>query len=128
LKAPLVTKKKRVGVRTRMAHIIMELFGCQTPLEDARFIKRVLQKAVREANLTQLHQYFYTFDPPGVTGVIVLKESHIAIHTWPKHGYAAVDLFSCGDRKRALKACEVVLEDLRPKRIRTREIRRGPGG
>jgi S-adenosylmethionine decarboxylase len=112
-------------MEARITHLILEFFGCQCPLADAGFIKRAVQEALMETELTELHSYFHTFEPPGVTGVIVLRESHIAIHTWPELQYAAVDLFTCGSREDALRANHSLIESLQPRDVKRQELRRG---
>jgi S-adenosylmethionine decarboxylase proenzyme len=61
-------------------------------------LKELLLEAVRRGGGTIVTDVFHTFSPHGVSGVIVIAESHVAIHTWPEHGYAAVDIFSCGSK------------------------------
>lgn len=61
------------------------------------YIREVLHKVVDELKLTKIQEAFKQFDPIGVTGFILLEESHISIHTWPEHNYAAIDVFSCND-------------------------------
>ena len=68
---------------------------------------------------------FRKFEPYGVSGVVVISESHLAIHTWPEYGYAAIDLFTCGDKADPWKAFEYLLDYFKPKRITTMEIKRG---
>jgi S-adenosylmethionine decarboxylase len=112
-------------MKVKITQLVLEAFGCESPLSDTRFIRRVLRTAVKEAKLNELHSYFHRFRPIGVTGVIVLKESHISIHTWPEHGYAAVDLLTCGERKDALQACRSISDNLKAQRIKRKEIQRG---
>ncbi len=106
-------------------HIILEFYDCQNSLDNVRSVKLSLQKAIRQTRLTPLHSYFHSFRPCGVTGVILLKESHLSIHTWPEDGYAAIDLFTCGSKKEALRACRSLIQSLKPHRVRQKEIRRG---
>ena len=106
-------------------HLLGEFFDCRSPLSDLRFIRGGLRKVIKQTALTELHSYFHKFKPYGVTGVIVLKQSHISIHTWPEDRFAAVDLFTCGERKEALRAFRGLAGSLRPKRIRYRVIKRG---
>jgi S-adenosylmethionine decarboxylase len=121
--AKKTAKKKKAEIK--LSHFILELYDCPTSLVDVKFIRDGLNKTVKEARLTKLHEYYYSFDPPGVTGVVVLAESHMAIHTWPKEKYAAVDLFSCGDRDYALRACQVIIDYMKPRKVRRKELRRG---
>ena len=79
-------------------HYIAEFYGCnRTFIDDVDRIENILLKAVEISNATMIKPFFHKFSPQGVTGVILISESHLSIHTWPERGYAAVDLFSCGD-------------------------------
>src|SRR5471030_2511377 len=78
-------------------HTLLELRGCDPALlNDPEAVREILLEAVRRGGGTIVTQIFHTFSPHGVSGVVVIAESHVAIHTWPEHGYAAVDIFSCG--------------------------------
>ena len=81
--------------------------------------------AVTLAGATPLHEVVHAFSPHGVTGVVVIAESHFAIHTWPEHGFAAVDLFTCGDSVDPYKAFEHLRGALRAETHSIVEIRRG---
>ena len=79
-------------------HLLIELYGCpQDRLNDAPFLERTLEDSARDAGATVVISSFYPFSPHGVSGVVVITESHLAIHTWPERGFAAVDVFTCGD-------------------------------
>lgn len=79
-------------------HLIADLTGCAR-LDDAGFVEAALVAAAEAAGATVLEARLHSFGPgQGVTGVVLLAESHISIHTWPEHGYAAVDIFLCGRR------------------------------
>lgn len=81
-------------------HLVLEIWGVAAGvLNDRDGLERALRAASEAAGLTVLEAAFHRFDPQGVTGVLVLSESHISVHTWPELGYAAVDLFSCGRRR-----------------------------
>lgn len=68
---------------------------------------------------------FHKFSPQGVSGVVVISESHLAIHTWPEYGYAAVDIFTCGDRVNPWDACNYLTKWFEAEKIDAREIQRG---
>ena len=90
-----ITCKKLDGAVGR--HCIAELSGgCPHLLNDEDYIKRSLEEAASKSGATLLNIASHKFDPQGVTAVALLSESHISIHTWPEHGYAAVDAFTCG--------------------------------
>ena len=81
-------------------HFVIDAFECEVNLLDqADLLKELLTKAVTDLGMEILSTYFHSFTPQGVTGVIVISTSHISIHTWPEHGYAALDLYTCGDQE-----------------------------
>ena len=78
--------------------ILVEFYDCDTMvMNDEDLIREILLEGVRRSKATIVSDTFHTFNPHGVSGVVVIAESHVAIHTWPEHGYAAVDIFTCGD-------------------------------
>jgi S-adenosylmethionine decarboxylase len=85
-------------MKTISVHLLAELTGCdRQKLNDMEFVKGALSEAALAAKATILNGYFHQFSPTGISGVLCLAESHISIHTWPEAGYAAVDIFTCGD-------------------------------
>ncbi|HOT47175.1 MAG TPA: adenosylmethionine decarboxylase [Spirochaetota bacterium] len=79
-------------------HYLAEFFNCdRARIDDAAFIEQIMIDATKLSGATMIRPFFHQFSPQGVSGVIVIAESHFAIHTWPEHSYAAVDLFSCSD-------------------------------
>jgi S-adenosylmethionine decarboxylase proenzyme len=76
---------------------LVEYTGCAaSALDDLKRIEQLMNQAVRAAGATVVASVFQPFEPHGVSGVVVIEESHISIHTWPEHGYAAVDFYTCG--------------------------------
>jgi S-adenosylmethionine decarboxylase len=115
----------RNGLRCAGAHLIIDLYGGKR-LNDIDHIEETLRKCVTAAGATLLHIHLHHFQPNGVSGVAVLAESHISIHTWPEAGYAALDVFMCG--KANPDACVPVLrEAFKVKRIAVSELLRGQG-
>ncbi len=115
----------RNGVRCAGAHLIVDLYGAQR-LDDIDYIEATLRRCVAAAKATLLHIHLHHFQPNGVSGVAVLAESHISIHTWPDAGYAALDVFMCG--KANPDACVPVLrEAFKAKRVAIGEHLRGQG-
>lgn len=79
-------------------HLLVEYGGCdRETLDDIERIEVLLRRAAEEAGATVVAAVFHPFSPQGITGVVVVEESHLSIHTWPEHGYAAVDFYTCGD-------------------------------
>lgn len=113
----------RNGVRCAGVHLLVDLHGAHG-LDDIDLIERTLRRCVDAARATLLHIHLHHFEPNGVSGVAVLAESHISIHTWPDAGYAALDVFMCG--KTDPDACIPVLrEAFRTDRVEVNEILRG---
>ena len=105
-------------------HILLDLWGA-SHLDDARYIERAMRRAVDVSGATLLHIHLHRFgDGGGVTGVAVLAESHISVHTWPERGFAAFDVFMCGGRQPEL-AAEVLRNALEPARVEMSVERRG---
>ncbi|WP_114954828.1 adenosylmethionine decarboxylase [Sphingosinicella terrae] len=106
-------------------HLVAELHGC-SGLDDLALIECTLAEAAAAAAATLLEIRLHGFGPGmGVTGVALLAESHISIHTWPEHGYAALDIFLCGRRHDPEAALAVVAARLGAKRVEAQTIRRG---
>lgn len=79
-------------------HQLIELHGCNEKLSNNSKVANILVEAARLGRATIVQKYFHEFSPHGLTGVLVIAESHISIHTWPELGYCAVDVFSCGNK------------------------------
>jgi S-adenosylmethionine decarboxylase proenzyme len=79
-------------------HLLVEYRNCDRQLlNDIHQIEQLLRRAAKAAGATVVASVFHPFSPQGITGVVVVEESHLSIHTWPEHGYAAVDFYTCGD-------------------------------
>lgn len=115
---------ERDGVRFAGTHLIIDLYGARR-LDDLAHIERSLKRCVEVAGATLLHIHLHHFTPNGgVSGVAVLSESHISIHSWPEADYAALDVFMCGESKPQL-AIGVLQEAFDPKHIVVGEHLRG---
>lgn len=113
----------RNGVPCAGVHLIVDLHGAEH-LDDIEHIEATLRDCVSAARATLLHIHLHHFQPSGVSGVAVLAESHISIHTWPEAGYAALDVFMCGSADP--DACIPVLRDaFSAKRVGVNELLRG---
>ena len=92
-------------------HLLLELWEIQEArLNDADWVRNTLLKAAHQANTTVVSQTFHRFAPQGVSGVVVIAESHISIHTWPELGYAAIDIFTCGDHTMPEQAASYIVK------------------
>lgn len=108
------------------SHLLIELFGCKgSTLEEEGSVGTAMRDAAVESQATVVAQSFHEFKPYGVSGAVIIQESHYTIHTWPEHGYAAVDLFYCGGTVQVHKAVEVLRERFQPSRIKFLVVRRG---
>ena len=108
-------------------HCILELYECDpSRLDDEAFLRTSITTAAKSAGATLLNLITHHFEPQGVTGLALLAESHISIHTWPESGYAAVDVFTCGDHTMPEQACAVLSEALQSKRQALRSFLREP--
>lgn len=114
----------RGGVTFAGRHLILDLWEAKG-LDDPERVEKALQDAVRAAGATLLHIHVHKFSPNGgVSGVAVLSESHISVHTWPERGYAAFDIFMCGAAEPE-RAVPVLKAAFRPKRMALEEHKRG---
>ena len=97
-------------------HCIQEIYDADPcKLNDEAFIQASLIEAARVANATLLDVRTHLFEPQGVIGFVLLAESHISIHTWPELGYAAIDVYTCGDTTDPREACNYLRENLAAK-------------
>jgi S-adenosylmethionine decarboxylase proenzyme len=93
--------------------LLLELKGCNKEvLNDIGFLRETLLAAAGEAGAIVLGESFHQFKPQGVSGVVIIAESHICIHTWPEYGYAAADIFTCGDSVQPKKVAEIIMGKL----------------
>ncbi len=107
-------------------HLLLELKDCDREvLNDLDLLKSILLAAASEAGATVLGESFHQFNPHGVSGVVIIAESHLFIHTWPECGYAAVDIFTCGDSVQPGKAAQKLIRGLGAKSHSILEIQRG---
>ena len=112
------------GVRFAGTHLIVDMWGAER-LDDMAYIETVLRDCVTVSGATLLHIHLHHFaGNGGVSGVAVLAESHISIHSWPEHGYVAMDIFMCGETA-PHRAVAVIKSAFRPDRIEVGEHRRG---
>ncbi len=105
-------------------HLLAEFWRGKT-VKSAKELKRILIGAAKKAQSTPLKVSIHKFSPQGMTGVVLLAESHIAFHSWPELNYLAIDIFTCGNRAMPRKALEYLKKEFKPKKIEIKEIKRG---
>lgn len=107
-------------------HLLLDLHGCPAPLlDDIHALEVHLSQAARNAGATVINTTFHRFSPFGVSGVVVIQESHLSIHTWPEHGFAAIDIFTCGPGVNPHLAAAYLQKALRAVRTNIQNIPRG---
>lgn len=107
-------------------HLLIELKDCNPEIiKDLEAVKNILVDAARKANATIINVTFHEFNPFGISGVVVIAESHLAIHTWPEYGFAAVDVFTCGDTIKPEVAAKYIIEAFECKNPSIVEMKRG---
>lgn len=107
-------------------HLIAELSNCDSStLDNLELLEQYLKEAVRLSGATIVRSVFHRYNPQGVSGVVVIAESHFSVHTWPEYAYAAVDFFTCGESVDPYKAFNHIRDMLRSRDAQITEIRRG---
>ena len=107
-------------------HLLFDLKECNPQLlDDIQYIQQAMTGAATEAGATIVAENFHKFDPFGVTGIVAIAESHLCIHTWPEHSYAAVDIFTCGRGFKPDKAAGLIIQRLQCVQPRITEFQRG---
>jgi S-adenosylmethionine decarboxylase len=107
-------------------HLLIELRECNTKiLSDLKKVQDVLITAAKVADATIVEVAFHEFSPFGISGMVVIVESHLSIHTWPEYNYAAVDIFTCGDILKPDKAVAYLIEKFQSKNPSVVELKRG---
>jgi len=115
-----------LGMHTLGHQLMVEYHGCAPEfLNDVEHVRHSMVEAARATGATIVGELFHHFSPHGVSGVVVIAESHLAIHTWPEYGYAAVDLFTCGDEIDPYKGFALLKEALGASRSEVEEVYRG---
>ncbi len=106
--------------------ILVEFYDCdKSKLNDVGYIETSLLQAAKASRATLISHNFHKFSPYGVSGVVVIAESHIAIHTWPEYNYAAVDIFTCGDTIDPWIIQENLKESFESRNVSSMEMKRG---
>ncbi len=112
-------------VKTIGRHLIVEYYGCDAEITgDIEAIRQHLNAAAKIVDATVVGEAYHRFEPDGVTGVVLIAESHLSIHTWPARGYVAVDIFTCGGLD-PRPGCELLAKAVGAESLRYQEIVRG---
>ena len=110
-------------------HILVEFYNCQKDIMDNHdLIEEYMKEAARVSGATIVESVFHTFNPWGVSGAVIIQESHLTIHTWPEYRYAAVDLFTCGESVDPWKAFDYLKDKFQSDKTETSEVVRGETG
>jgi S-adenosylmethionine decarboxylase len=106
-------------------HIIAEIHGVRPgKISKVEDVQPILDKTLTKFGLNVISSTFHQFQPYGVSGVYLLGESHLSIHTWPEYGYVALDIFTCRDDDSALNVFDAIVKKLQPKSVEKQIIRR----
>ena len=107
-------------------HLLLELKNCNLEvLNDLDYLRDCLHDAAEQIGATVVNDAFYRFSPHGISGVVIISESHLCIHTWPEHDYAAIDIFTCGDSVEPERAVKLLVEKLGSRAPSFIELKRG---
>ncbi|PKK84175.1 MAG: S-adenosylmethionine decarboxylase proenzyme [candidate division Zixibacteria bacterium HGW-Zixibacteria-1] len=107
-------------------HLVAEMADCNSKiLNDIQLLEKEMKEAARVSGATVVKSTFHRYNPQGLSGIIVIAESHLSIHTWPEYGYAAIDCFTCGSSVDPWKALEYIKNALECKTVSAKEINRG---
>ena len=113
-------------VRAMGRHLLADLYECRHELlDDPVALEALAVEAVTRSHGTVVSRHHHHFEPSGVSVVIMVAESHLALHTWPEHRYVGVDYFTCGPSVEPRLAIELMRDALQPRRHRIREVQRG---
>ncbi|HEX3798236.1 MAG TPA: adenosylmethionine decarboxylase [Verrucomicrobiae bacterium] len=114
-------------MRSLSLHTLLEFYDCNpAELKHSRQVKTLMHESVLKGGGTIVKEVFHNFSPYGVSGVIVITESHVTIHTWPEHGYAAVDIFSCSAKLDHDAIRDALKRGLSSARVKSKSFSRGP--
>lgn len=119
-------QNKQFSITNLGRHILAEFYNCNSNvLNNVERIEKYMGEAATECGATVIEKKFHMFNPYGVSGVVIISESHLAIHTWPEFGYAAVDLFTCGDECDPMIAYEYLKDKFSAGKAIYTELKRG---
>jgi len=107
-------------------HLIIELYECHSEIiNDAKSVEEKLVEAVKISGANVVQSVIHKFNPHGISGVVVIEESHFSVHTWPEYGYCALDIFTCGDEIDCYSALQYLKKEFQAKNLSVTEMKRG---
>jgi len=107
-------------------HILCEVYGCDPGVvDDVNKVEEIMRDAALQAGAEIREVAFHKFSPQGVSGVVVISESHLTVHTWPEYRYAAVDVFTCGEKVDPWVACRYIRDKFKAENMLASELERG---
>lgn len=107
-------------------HLLVELRDCNRDvIRNLEKVRDAMVSAAKEAEATIVNESFHEFNPFGISGMVIIAESHLSVHTWPEYGYAAVDIFTCGDLIKPQEAAAFLIERFESKNPSVVEMKRG---
>lgn len=113
-------------MKTLGRHLLVELYGCDVKaISDVRRIEDIMVGAAKYAKATIVDVVFHSFNPHGTSGVIVIQESHLTIHTWPEYAFASVDVYTCGNKVNPWNAYKYLVKHFKAKNVTALEMKRG---
>lgn len=114
-----LSKTKYAGI-----HLLAEFWGGKI-VENPKQFEKILIEAAKKARNTPLEVAIHKFQPQGITGIVLLAESHLSIHSWPEWSYLAIDVFTCGIKAKPYQTLNYLRKTFQPKRVKIKEIKRG---
>lgn len=107
-------------------HTLTDIYDVKNNcLDNIEEIKKIILESCKESNLHVVEFTFHKFEPYGLSGICILKESHLAIHTWPEYNFASIDAFTCGTMMNPTKVCNIIAKKLQSNNVETKEFDRG---
>ncbi len=108
-------------------HVLADFGGCQNVPDSADVLEQIMVKAANLCKATVVNTTFHEFNPIGLSGVVVIAESHLAVHTWPEHGAICIDLFTCSHEMNPTRALEFLFENFGARTMELERVTRGRG-
>lgn len=118
---------KGVPKMLEIVQLLVDCYDCAADLDDIGFLLATLREAAEKVGAKIVNAVTQRFSPRGVSVILILAETHLSVHTWPEHSYAAVDVFVCGEGKDPHHAWDVIRDAIEPGSFEKKEIRRTIG-